>query len=53
VAGLFWVAARLGYWAAYSRDPAKRGPAFGLGMLAFFAVLGMAAFGVLRDLAGA
>ena len=48
IAGLVWIAGRIWYALAYLRDPAKRGPGYGVGMLAWFALLLMAAFGVGR-----
>ncbi|MEO8746826.1 MAG: MAPEG family protein [Rhodanobacter sp.] len=50
IAGLVWVAGRVWYAAAYVIDPAKRGPGFAIGMLAFLALLVMAAIGVCRAL---
>lgn len=48
IAGLVWLVGRVWYAAAYLLDPAKRGPGFGLAMLAWFALLLMAAIGVVR-----
>ncbi|MEO7065859.1 MAG: MAPEG family protein [Rhodanobacter sp.] len=48
IAGLVWIVGRVWYAIAYSLNPAKRGPGFLLGMVSFFAVLLMAAFGVGR-----
>ncbi|MEO5813527.1 MAG: MAPEG family protein [Rhodanobacter sp.] len=48
IAGLVWVIGRVWYAAAYLRDPAKRGPGFATGMLAFLALLVMAGIGVGR-----
>ena len=50
IAGLVWVVGRVWYAAAYLRDPAKRGPGFVTGMLAFLALLVMAGIGVGRAL---
>ena len=33
--GLLWLAARIWYAVAYQRDPAKRGPGFGISFVAF------------------
>ncbi len=48
IAGLVWLAGRGWYAAAYLKDPAKRGPGFGLGMLGLLALLVMAGIGVVR-----
>ncbi len=48
IAGLVWLAGRGWYAVAYMKDPVKRGPGFGLGMLAWIALLVMAAIGVVR-----
>lgn len=52
VAGLVWVAARIWYALAYLRDPARRGPGFGLAALAWLALLLMACWGLLRHVIG-
>ncbi len=46
IAGLVWVIGRVWYALAYLRDPAKRGSGFVVGMLAWLALLVMAAIGV-------
>lgn len=48
IAGLVWLVGRVWYAVAYLKDPAKRGPGFGIGMLGFFSLLIMAAIGVAR-----
>ncbi len=48
--GLVWLLARVWYAAAYQKDPARRGPAFGLSFLAFAALWLGAACGVARVL---
>ena len=48
IAGLVWLVGRVWYAVAYLKDPAKRGPGFGLGMLAWIALLVMASIGVVR-----
>lgn len=48
IAGLVWIVGRVWYAWAYTRDAGKRGPGFGLGMLAWLALLVMAIFGVVR-----
>jgi len=50
IAGLLWVVARVWYALAYARRAGARGPGFALGMLAWLAVLVMAAVGVVRAL---
>ena len=50
VAGLVWLVGRVWYALAYLRDPATRGPGFGIAMLAWLALLLMAAVGVCRAL---
>ncbi len=49
-AGLVWIAARIWYALAYTRDPAKRGPGYVLGMLAWIVTLVLAGTGVIRAL---
>lgn len=46
--GVLWLLARAAYVAVYLRDPSRRGPAFGLGMLAMLALWLMGLLGVLR-----
>lgn len=46
--GAVWLAARVWYAVAYQKDPAKRGPPFGLSMLAFAVLTLGAAWGVIR-----
>jgi glutathione S-transferase len=48
IAGLVWLVGRVWYAVAYLKDPAKRGPGFGIGMLGFFGLLIMAIIGVAR-----
>jgi len=48
IAGGVWLLARIWYALAYSANPAKRGPAFGLGMAAFAGLWLGAAWGVVR-----
>lgn len=43
-----WIAARVWYAVAYQNDPKKRGPGFGLAMLAFAGLWLGALWGVLR-----
>lgn len=50
IAGLVWVGGRTWYALAYWGDAARRGPGFGLAMLAFLILLVMAAIGVVRAL---
>lgn len=50
IAGLVWIAGRVWYFAAYLADPARRGGGFATGMLAWLAVLVLAAIGVVRAL---
>lgn len=50
IAGLVWIVGRVWYFAAYLADPAKRGGGFVTGMLAWLAVLVLAAIGVVRAL---
>lgn len=51
IAGLVWLVGRVWYAVAYMKDPAKRGPGFGLAMLGWFALLVMAGIGVVHALA--
>ncbi|TCV97102.1 MAPEG family protein [Luteibacter rhizovicinus] len=46
IAGLIWLAARIWYALAYSRDAARRGPAFLLSLAAWAALMLMAAGGI-------
>ncbi|MDQ6646566.1 MAG: MAPEG family protein, partial [Pseudomonadota bacterium] len=48
IAGLVWLVGRLWYAVAYFRDPAKRGPGFGLSTLGSLALLIMAVIGLAR-----
>lgn len=50
IAGLVWLVGRAWYALAYLKDPAARGPGFTIGMLAWLALLLMAAVGVVRAL---
>lgn len=45
--GGVWLVARIWYAVAYQKDPAKRGPAFGLSMLAFAGLVAGGLWGVL------
>lgn len=47
--GAVWLAARVWYAIAYLQDARKRGPAFGLSMLAFGILTLGAAWGVIRE----
>lgn len=48
VAGVVWLLGRVWYALAYLRDASARGPGYAVGMLAWAAVLVMAAIGVVR-----
>jgi glutathione S-transferase len=48
--GGVWLAARIWYAIAYQSDPTKRGPAFGLSVLAFAGLTAGALWGVVRVL---
>lgn len=48
IAGLVWLVGRVWYAVAYLKDPAKRGPGFGVSMIGWFALLIMAIFGIAR-----
>ena len=48
IAGLVWLVGRVWYAVAYLKDPAKRGPGFGLGMLSWLVLLVLAGIGVVR-----
>jgi glutathione S-transferase len=48
LAGLVWIVGRVWYAVAYLAEAGKRGPGFAVGMVAWFAVLVMAVFGVGR-----
>jgi glutathione S-transferase len=50
VMGAAWLVARIWYALAYQNDPAKRGPAFGLAMLAFVGLAAGAIWGVVKVL---
>lgn len=52
IAGVAWVAARVWYALAYSRDAGKRGPAFGLSMLAFAVLFVLAGIGLRQHFGG-
>jgi len=45
--GAVYLIGRLIYWRAYVRDPARRGPGFGLSILPILALLGLGAAGAL------
>ncbi|URL57406.1 MAPEG family protein [Luteibacter flocculans] len=46
IAGLVWLAGRVWYAAAYLRDPARRGPGYIVSMIAWAALMLMAAGGM-------
>lgn len=48
IAGLVWLVGRVLYGVTYLQDAAKRGPGFAVSMLAWFAIVVMAAIGVVR-----
>lgn len=48
IAGLVWLAGRILYGVTYLQDAAKRGPGFAISMLAWLAIVVMAAIGVVR-----
>lgn len=50
VMGAVWLVARIWYAIAYQNDPAKRGPSFGLSMLAFAGLAAGALWGVVKML---
>ena len=50
IAGLVWVVGRVWYAWSYMKDPASRGPGFAVAMMAWVALLVMAAIGVCRAL---
>ena len=50
IAGLVWIIGRVWYFAAYLRDPARRGGGFTTALLAWLVVLVLAAIGVVRAL---
>ena len=52
VIGLAWVAARIWYAVAYARDADRRGPAFGIGVLALLSLLVLAGVGLVRTAIG-
>ncbi len=52
IAGAAWVAARLWYAVAYSADPRRRGGGFVGGMIAWLALMAMAAWGVVAAVVG-
>lgn len=51
IVGLVWLVGRVWYAVAYLNDAGKRGPGFGLGMLAWLVLLVMACIGVARAMA--
>lgn len=51
IVGLVWLVGRVWYAAAYLGDAGKRGPGFGLGMLAWLVLALMACIGVIRAMA--
>jgi glutathione S-transferase len=53
VAGIVWIGARIVYALAYLKDPAKRGPGYGVSALAFAVLLLDAAWGLARSLLAA
>ena len=52
VAGVLWLLGRVHYAYSYMRDPAKRGPGFGVCFLAIVALLIGGAIGLVRALLG-
>ena len=48
VMGAAWLVARIWYALAYQKDPAKRGPGFGIAYFAFAGLWAGAAWGVVR-----
>ncbi len=46
VLGAVWVLARIGYIVAYLRNPASRGPAFAIAVLALFGLLIQSGWGI-------
>jgi uncharacterized MAPEG superfamily protein len=46
--GAAWVVSRLWYAVAYTADPRRRGAGFLGGMVAWLALMGMAAWGIVR-----
>ncbi|BDU20608.1 MAPEG family protein [Dyella sp. GSA-30] len=46
--GFLWLIGRAWYIPAYLKDPAKRGTAFGLSLLAWAALVVLSAFGIVR-----
>ena len=52
-AGVVWIVARIVYALTYVRDPAKRGPGFGIAFAAFAVLAIDAAIGLVRSLLAA
>ena len=50
VAGAVWIAGRVWYAMAYQKDPAKRGPGFGIAFLAIAGMWAGAVWGVVQQL---
>jgi glutathione S-transferase len=48
--GAVWLVARIGYAITYQKDPAKRGPSFGLSVLAFAGMAAGGLWGVIKVL---
>lgn len=48
--GSVWIVARIWYAIAYQKDPTKRGPGFGLSVLAFAGMAAGALWGVIKVL---
>lgn len=48
ILGLVWLLGRVWYVPAYLSDPARRGPPFGLGMIALMLMIVLAIWGVIR-----
>jgi uncharacterized MAPEG superfamily protein len=46
--GFLWLIGRTWYIPAYLKDPAKRGAAFGLSLVAWAALVALSAFGIVR-----
>ena len=47
-AGVIWLIGRAWYIPCYLKDPAKRGPAFGLSLVGWVALVLLSAFGIVR-----
>lgn len=47
-AGFLWLIGRAWYIPAYLKDPSKRGPAFGISLIGWAALVALSAFGIVR-----